>query len=181
MSRGFRICMAKWSRGCLRPTYNQPKLTLSSRFVATQLWCCKSKTLRQFSSERSAIIQTWTPKWWLQVQLIADLSDENWRSVFDLQHLLFFVTRPIFSYDLTSSRYNFETKVWSLKPTIFSESWVHTVSVVTGPKKLSRWKLSGTECITKKNTFSPISVHRHTKNVADSCALNFDATDFPHS
>ena len=84
MSRGFRICMAKWSRGCLRPTYNQPKLTLSSRFVATQLWCCKSKTLRQFSSERSAIIQTWTPKWWLQVQLIADLSDEDWQSVFDL-------------------------------------------------------------------------------------------------
>ena len=65
----------------------------------------------------------------------------------------FFVTQPVFSYDLTSSRYNFETKVWSPKPTIFSESWVHTESVVTGPKKLSRWKLSGMECITKKTHF----------------------------
>ena len=33
----------------------------------------------------------------------------------------------------------------------------------------------------KKFTFLPISVSRRKKNVAGSCALNFDATNLPHS
>ena len=48
----------------------------------------------------------------------------------------FFVTRPIFSYDLTLSRYKFKTEARSPKPTIFSESWVRKDSVV---QKFSRW------------------------------------------
>ena len=48
MSRLFRICMAKGSRGCLRPSYGWPKLTLVSRFVATQLRCQFLKTPCQF-------------------------------------------------------------------------------------------------------------------------------------
>ena len=35
MSRGFRICMANGGRGCLRPTYGWPKLTLVSRFAVS--------------------------------------------------------------------------------------------------------------------------------------------------
>ena len=48
MSRGFIICMAKGGRGCLRPSYGRPKLTLFSRFVATKMSRCELKTLRQF-------------------------------------------------------------------------------------------------------------------------------------
>ena len=50
MSRGFRICMAKGGRGCSRLSYGWPKLTLFSRFVATKMSPCESKTLRQFPS-----------------------------------------------------------------------------------------------------------------------------------
>ena len=46
----------------------------------------------------------------------------------------FFVTQPMFSYDLTLSRYNFPTEAGSAKPIIFSESWVRKVSLSTGPE-----------------------------------------------
>ena len=49
MPRRFRICVAKGGRGCFRPSYVRPKLTLFSRFVATKMSRCESKTLRQFS------------------------------------------------------------------------------------------------------------------------------------
>ena len=41
-----------------------------------------------------------------------------------LTPLIFRLTQPIFSNDLTLSRYNFETEARSPKPTIFSESCV---------------------------------------------------------
>ena len=80
------------------------------------------------------------------------------RSVFDLQHLLFFVTRPIFSYDLTLSCYNFKTEARSPKANTSSESWVSKDSVGTGPQKKSPWKFSAIERFTPKITFLPISV-----------------------
>ena len=79
------------------------------------------------------------------------ISDTSW----------FFITRLIFSYDLTLSPYNFETEAWSPKPIIFSKSWVRKHSVATVPERCSRWKFSGTERFTKKFTFLPISVHTH--------------------
>ena len=44
MSRGFRTCMAKGGRGCLRPSYGRPKLTLVLRFVTTKFFpeCVRS-------------------------------------------------------------------------------------------------------------------------------------------
>ena len=39
MSRGFRICMTKGGRGCLRRNYGRPKLTLVTRFDAAELRC----------------------------------------------------------------------------------------------------------------------------------------------
>ena len=39
MSTRFRICLAKGGRGCLRPSYKQPKLTLIKK--KWKLQCCK--------------------------------------------------------------------------------------------------------------------------------------------
>ena len=38
------------------------------------------------------------------------------------------------AYDLTLSRYNFETEAWSPKTNTFSESWVRKDSVYTSPE-----------------------------------------------
>ena len=90
MSREFRICMAKGGRGCLRPSYRRPKLTLVSRFVVNKLRRNGSKTLRQILSERSETNRTWTPIWWVHVLFVSKQSDENWLSVVDFKHLLIF-------------------------------------------------------------------------------------------
>ena len=45
LSIGFRICLPKGDRGCLRSSYWRPKSTIFSRFVATQLRCPKPKTI----------------------------------------------------------------------------------------------------------------------------------------
>ena len=82
---------------------------------------------------------------------------------------------------LWSAIYNLEMEARSSKPTLFCESWVRKCSVGTSPNKFSCWKFLGTECYTQKITFSLISVSRRKKNVAGSCALNFDAGDLPHS
>ena len=48
--------MAKRGRGCFRPSYGRSKLTLVSRFVATELRRYESKTLRQFLSAHLEMI-----------------------------------------------------------------------------------------------------------------------------
>ena len=48
-----------------------------------------------------------------------------------------FVTQPIFSYDPTLNRYNFETEARSPKPIVFSESWVRKDSGGAAPEKFS--------------------------------------------
>ena len=77
MSRRLRICMAKGGRGSLRPSYGRPKLTHVSRFVATQIGFWQSKSLRQFSSERSEIESTWTHRPGIQVDSISIFQDFN--------------------------------------------------------------------------------------------------------
>ena len=91
-----QIMYSKGVRGCLRPSYGRPKLTLVWRFVATQLRCHKSKTIRQFWSAHLETNRTWTPILGLFVLFVSKQSNENWRSDFDLSHLWLFVTRPLF-------------------------------------------------------------------------------------
>ena len=93
----------------------------------------------------------------------------------------FFVTQPIFSYDLNLSRYNLETEARSPKLIIFFEFWVRKDSVGTSPEKFLHWKFSGTERYTKKFRFSLISLAASKKKVSGSCTHNFDATDLPNS
>ena len=45
LSIGFRICMPKRGRGCLRSSYGRPKSTIFSIFVATQMRCPKPTTI----------------------------------------------------------------------------------------------------------------------------------------
>ena len=82
--------MAKGGRGSLRPSYGRPKLTLVSRFVALQLQCQGSKSLRQFSSEKSEANRSWTLLFGLHILFVSKRSDENWQSDFDQSHLMIF-------------------------------------------------------------------------------------------
>ena len=52
----------------------------------------ESKSLCQFWSNRCEIESTWTPGPWVQVDLISDLSDENWPSDFDPLWLIYDAT-----------------------------------------------------------------------------------------
>ena len=129
MSRGFRICMAKGVRGCLRPSYGRLKLTRVSSFVATKLRCQGSKTLHQFSSDHLETNRTWAPIGWPQALFVSRLSNQNWRTEFDPWHLLIFRNTTDF-FPMTS--------LWAAvtsKAIILSESWVRKDSVGTGPKK----------------------------------------------
>ena len=85
------------------------------------------------------------------------------KSVFDFGHLLFFVTRPIFGLCPTLSRYNFETEARSLKPTIFSESWVCSVGLA--PKKIPIENFWVQSVLPKKSLFRQFPC-THIKNIA---------------
>ena len=71
-----QIMYSKGVRGCLRPSYGRPKLTLVWRFFATQLQCHKSKTIRQFWSAHLEMNRTWTPILRLNVLLVSKRSDQ---------------------------------------------------------------------------------------------------------
>ena len=76
----------KGGRVCLRLSYRRPKLTLVSRFVATELRC-HLKTLLQFWFDHWKIELTWTQD---HSDSISQRSDQNWQSVFKNWHLLIF-------------------------------------------------------------------------------------------
>ena len=143
MSRRFRICMAKGGRGSLRPSYGRPKLTLISRFVAMQLRCQGSKSLRQFWCDRFETNKTWAPTLGPQVLFVSKRSDQNWRSDFDPWHLWFFVTpmTPLWAAITSKQRLGHPSRLPFLNPECVA------------PKILSL-KFLGTERFTQKITFS---------------------------
>ena len=152
----------KGGRGSFRPSCGRPKLTLFSRFVATQFRCYGSKSLRQFSSERSEIESTWAHKPGAHVDLISDLSNENWRSDFDPLHLGFFCdTTGFWPMNSLWAALTSKRRLRHPLSTTFSESWVRKDSVISSPENISGWKFLGTGRFTQKITFSRISVHTH--------------------
>ena len=180
MSRGFRICMAKGCRGWSRPSYGRLKLTLFSRFVAAQFRCCHSPIV-VISLGNWINMDSWTMYNSRLIQFPSDRTKIGGVSLI-LDTSWFFVTRPIFSYDLTLSRYNFETEARSPKPTIFSESWVCTNSVSTGPRKMFTSKMLRYGAFLPKTHFLPFSVHTHKQMLqARVHSILMPPTDLPHS
>ena len=57
MSRRFRMCVPKGGRGCLRPSYGRPKLTLVSK-KSSILQCCK-KNLRNWACPHKKWFAWW--------------------------------------------------------------------------------------------------------------------------
>ena len=54
--------------------------------------CCKSKSLCQFWSNRLETNRTWSPNIRVHVLFVSKRSDQNWRSDFDLQRLIYDAT-----------------------------------------------------------------------------------------
>ena len=80
-SRRFRICVAKGGRGCLRPSYGRPKLTLVSVFVATAF------AVSQKNNNLKLVVQeVWMSPWWFNFRPLGP----KFQSVSFLRHLLIF-------------------------------------------------------------------------------------------
>ena len=112
MSGQFRICMAKGGRVSLRPSYERPKLTLISRFVATQFRCYGSKALCQFWSHRFETNRTWALTLGLHVLFVSKRSDQKYKSVNFSLHLWFFVTLQVFGLWTSSISWNIVKWEW---------------------------------------------------------------------
>ena len=181
MSRRFRICVAKWGRGCKRPIYGRPKFTLFSKKVTRICGVTKkriSQNLRNWALKLKSLLPIDYGKKWFKLGSSNSkiVGDTFFSTPHDFANGLHFVA-------LTQHR---TTKTGSniccthLSYT-FSESWVRKDSVGTCPEKFSHWKFSGTERFTKKFHFSLISLAASKKKVSGSCTHNFDATDLPNS
>ena len=59
ISRRFRICVAKGGRGCFRPSYGRPKLTLFSKKKSTKMSRRKKQARPQFSKYRFQNESAW--------------------------------------------------------------------------------------------------------------------------
>ena len=92
-----------------------------------------SKSLCQFSSERSEIESTWAPGLWVQVYSISDLSDENWPSDFDPLWLIYDATnvetRVTLSYPLITFVFLLEPSRFSLGLLLAPSTFVRAGSV----------------------------------------------------
>ena len=144
--------------------------------------CLKKQARPQFSKYRFQNESAWGHSLWPNADSIWSQYSENYDCACFFKHRIILLKDPILSHSPNFGRPKQGQKfvvptfhIHFLNPECVRISWV------LAPKKISHWKLSGTERFTKKVLFFTDFSCRLQKKVSGLCTQNFDDVDLPNS
>ena len=168
MSRRFRICLAKGGRGCLRPSYRRPKLTLISK---------KSKKYRYGRNFQNI---TSNERWIIGFSYVMSHFGTDILKIMALflfWHLIILLTDRIWSPspDFRRPKHSQNCPAANFRPKGVCSLMYTRLFTFYGPTNISLcFRLTGQRV--KNLLFSLISFAAPQKTLAAYCELNFDAT-----